>query len=208
MIKFVIAFDEKDSEIGEYCKFCKEDLVSYLQELGYQDIYLIDSRLCNMAYIDIELSKIDSNYFFVAYSHGTPNSLRCGGEAYIQLNHNTEKLKTSFFYANACLTGSKLGKEIECLAFVGFSEEVKFSKLHYELFYRCDNMIIKLFLSKNVTVFEAYNQTLDYYNAQIDILGSPLNADRIAQSFLVTARESLVFYGNKGLKKEDFYYKK
>ncbi len=146
-----------------------------------------------MAYIDIELSKIGSNYFFVAYSHGTPNSLRCGGEAYIQLNQNTEKLKTSFFYANACLTGSKLGKEIECLAFVGFSEEVKFSKLHYDLFVKCDNAIIKLFFSQDITVIEAYEQALQYYNQQIDKLET--FKDTFTKGLLVTAREALVCYG-------------
>jgi hypothetical protein len=195
MIKFVIAFDEKDAEIGEYCQFCQIDLVNYLQAEGYQDIHLIDSRLCNMAYIDLRLSQIDTNYFFVAYSHGTPNSLRCQGESYIQLNHNTDNLKTSFFYANACLAGSQLGREIECLAFIGFSEEVKFSKLHYELFVKCDNAIIKSFFSQDVTAFEAYKQALNYYNNAIDSLCSPLYCDVLAQGYLVSAREALVCYG-------------
>lgn len=194
MIKFIIAFDEQDAEIGEYCQLCQTDLVSYLQAEGYQDIHLIDSRLCNMAYIDNTLSKIDTNYFLVAYSHGTPNSLRCQGEAYIQLNHNTGNLKTSFFYANACLTGSKLGKEMECLAFVGFSEEVKFSKLHYDLFVRCDNAVIKSFFSQDITVIEAYKQALQYYNQQIDRLEN--FQDLFTKSLLVTAREALVCYGN------------
>ena len=191
MIKFIVAFDDKNAEIGDYCNACHKDLVGFLSEQNHPDVTSIEGQYCTIPNIDSHFP-IDTNHFFIAYSHGNKTSLTCSGEAYVKLGQNSTNFQQSFFYTTACLAGVELGKLMQSLVFVGFDKEISHSITYQDIFVKCDNAILKAFLSKDITAYDAYNQALAYYNQEIDKLST--FKDFTTHSLLLKARESLVFY--------------
>src|ERR1041385_2444655 len=103
MISVNIAFDNRDAELGEFFRQCKDDLITFLNDNDASDEYDVHemhSGLCNMAYLDNRMPLINANNFlFIAYSHGEDNCLLAGGTAYIDSNHysNVHLFTNSFF---------------------------------------------------------------------------------------------------------------
>jgi hypothetical protein len=215
MIKVIVVYDNKDPVLGTYFEGCKKYLLSaleYQREFVNNKPHTISSLHCNKNYIGSLISSYESNPFiFVAYSHGNEKALRCGGNSYVEKNVNTHKFKNSLFYAMACSTGKELGEDLikkKCLAFIGYKNEISGflgdSKKNISI--NCDNVGIITFLSNDITIFEAFEKMKKYYTQQIDRLYE--FKDMLFAGDLVENRESLVFFGEKNLKKGFFSTKR
>jgi hypothetical protein len=214
MINLIIAYDDKDLDLGTYFKDCKKQLLSILEEqndpLKYK-LNEISSDYCNNVYINSLMPQHMSNPFiFIAYSHGNEKALCCGNSCYIEKNVNTHYFKNSLFYTTACSTGKELGEDLinkGCLAFIGYkTEAIAFLEGSMkEISIKCDNAGITEYLSNDITIFEAFKKMKDCYTQQIDRV---LNDNKLAlfAATLVEARDSLVFFGKNELKKEDMFF--
>jgi hypothetical protein len=200
MIKIMIAYDDKDLELGTYFEDCKKQLVSILGEqndlLKYK-LNEISSDCCNSVYINSLMPQHMSNPFiFIAYSHGNEKALCCGNNCYIEKNVNTQ--------------GKELGEDLinkGCLAFIGYkTETIAFLEGSMkEISIKCDNAGIMEYLSNDITIFEAFEKMKNCYTQQIDRV---LNDEKftVFAAALVEARDSLVFFGKSDLKKEDMVF--
>jgi len=208
MINIFVTYDEKDSDIGYYCEACKSDLEQFLNEQENIQVVYISSDKCNHAYISLILeNRSYERFIFVAYSHGNSNgeSLLCNRKAYLD-TYNAHLFADSMVYAMACSAGEKLGKELirrGCKIFVGFDKEVRVLEAYKDLFKRCDNWALTLFLGKDISITDAVESMKLEFTKQIDYL-EEIHNDYISASWLTENRDSLVLYGNKNLTRNDF----
>lgn len=169
----------------------------------------IPSSQCNVAYIDMVIPIISVNPFiFIAYTHGIKDGLRCNGGSFVSVG-NCQHFINSLFYSTACLIGKKLGPELinrGCKAFVGFKEESEvFQNVSYRrTFMECDNFAIKMFISSGASIGESFDAMKNYYTTKIDRL-MEFGEDPLFIGALTANRESLVFLGDRALKKEDLF---
>ncbi len=205
MIDCIIAFDEKDVELGGYFESCKEQIRLVLSENESVMVQEINAQRCNQPFLEHVLSpKLGKPFLFAAYCHGLPNALKVEGEQFIKSNENTSLFQNVFFYTNACLAGETLGKELMekgALAFIGYNDTIKVDLRAKNIFRDCDNYTLMFFVGTNVSIYEAFKAAKKYFTFQIDKLiesGGWKKYDAAAE--LTFARDSLVFLGNKELK--------
>ncbi|MCL2294233.1 MAG: hypothetical protein FWC36_05150 [Spirochaetes bacterium] len=212
MINIFVAFDDKDESLGDYFEDCKNHLLSFLEEcseLVNKNPHEISSTCCNSAYLDIMMPKYKPNPFiFIAYSHGNERALCCGDNSYIEKNVNAHHFENSLFYTTACSAGKELGEDLiskGCLAFIGYKSEINVykQKEKMEITKNCCNSGIIAFLSSDITIYEAYKKMENYYTQQIDKLEE--FKDMLFAACLREARDALVFFGNRGLRKKSYF---
>jgi len=205
MINLIVACDNKDAKLGKYFQDSKKYLLPFLRK--QYKLHRISSVNCNKGYINLSMLKYKPNPFvFIAYSHGNEKALRCRSNSYVEKGVNTHNFAKSLFYTTACLTGKELGNDLiknGCWAFIGYdSETIAFledSKKKISI--NCDNVGIMVFLTEDITIFDAFNKMKNYYTQQID---KALEfEDILFVANLVKMREALVFFGNKKLRKKD-----
>lgn len=205
-MNIIIAYDEKDTKLGDYFLACKGNVEDILREQNITP-KLVPAKLCNMTYVDeIALPKNAEAFIFVAYSHGTEDgkNLVVDSEKYVAAGGNTQKFKNALFYTNACAVGAILGKDLianGCQAFIGYSESIRVLEFYKPISMNCDNYALIYFLSLDATIYEAFLSMEKYYEEKVDEF---LYRDPLSASILEDAKNSLVFYGNKELKKQDF----
>jgi len=212
MIRFIIAYDNLDSELGDYFEGCKNQLSGLLAEnsaLVNGEIYEMAGKQCNNAHIDIIIPRYNEHPFvFIAYSHGNETALCCGTERYVEKNINAHHFKNSLFYTTACSVGKELGYHLianGCVAFVGYKSDIHafIQNEKKEISKNCDNAGIMAFLSDDITISEACGRMKNYYTQQIDKL---YNVDDVLfAGNLVEARDALICLGNQNLRKEDLF---
>lgn len=208
-MNIIIAYDEKDTNLGDYFLACKENIEGILTQ---QDITpkLVSAKQCNMIYVDeVALPKNGEAFIFVAYSHGTEDgkSLIAEGEKYIVTGENTQNFKNALFYTNACAVGAVLGKKWlnnEFGAFIGYNESVRILLGFKEISLELDNFGIIYFLTEECTIYEAFLKMEDKYIERIQKMRKDWK-EALFVADLEDAKNSLVFYGNKELKKQDFF---
>ena len=210
MISVNIAFDNRDAELGEFFRQCKDDLITFLNDNDASDEYDVHemhSGLCNMAYLDNRMPLINANNFlFIAYSHGEDNCLLAGGTAYIDSNHysNVHLFTNSFFYSVACFTGARLGGHLinsGSHTFIGYRDSYQVLDRYMAVAIECANLGIKMFFTGR-NVEEAFRLMKQLYTQKVDrliALGDPLGA-----SFLRENRDGLVQLGRRDLTAADF----
>jgi hypothetical protein len=197
MIDCVIAFDEKDTELGAYFLACKENLASFLEEQQISNLVEIPANRCNQVYMQHKIEHATKPFIFVAYSHGLENALVCQGEGYVKANENTSLFTQSVFYTNACLSGKILANDLidnGCLCYIGYEESINVLLANPGISIKCDNYGIMLFVGGNLTIYEAFQAMKKYYTSESEKLSFVDAAE------LTYARDSLVFLGNKELK--------
>ena len=212
MINFVIAFDNQNSELGQYFEDCKNDIVSILDEQSYlvKSSSQIASNRCNLAYIDISIPQINSNPFvFIAYTHGIEDCLRCNGASFVSID-NSHHFKNSLFYSTACFIGRKLAPKLinnGCKTFIGFNDESKVlfeNPVYKKAFIDSDNFAIKMFITSDVTIGQAFEAMKNHYSNKI-YRAVELGEDPIFIGILEANKEALICLGDKNLKKEDLF---
>ncbi len=206
MIEFVIAYDEKDEELGTYFQKCRDKLLALVA--GITDFshasHDVPSDRCNRQYLDIALERLKEIPFVItAYMHGKETQLTVNGGRFIDVDDDNTFFRGAFFYTNSCSSGKVLGPKLidqQCEVFIGFDQDVVVLRGDHEnLSIDCDNCGIYAFLLQDITAFEAYEQMRRYYLQKIDELRKV--GDILTAGVLMATRESLVFHGNRELKK-------
>jgi hypothetical protein len=211
MINIVIAFDNRNAELGQYFDDCQKDIIDLLEEQAHlvKSCTKIISSQCNVAFIDIAIPRLNTNPFvFLAYTHGIDDGLRCGDGTFISID-NCHHFENSFFYSTACLIGKKLAPELiskGCKAFIGFKEESEvFNNASYrQIFIECDNFAFKMFMTSDASIGESFGAMKNHYTNKIDRL-IEFGEDPLFIGVLIANREALVCLGDNNLKKEDFF---
>lgn len=209
MIKFIIAYDNQDAQLGAYFTLCKDNLIAFLNEKAVLNIVEIGTQHCTQLNIELKINAInnDEKLLFVAYSHGSKDAVICGGEAYVKVNENTHLFNNSIFYSNACLCGRDLKTDLiqkGCSAFIGSKNEVSVLLLDPNLSAKLDNYALLIFIENNQTIHEAYISMLNHYDYEIDRLNEFEKGIGFGKAaYLLDARDSLVFEGEKNLKFEN-----
>ena len=208
MAKINISFDHQDNELGHYFASSKVDIIDYIQKKKFGGlVHEINSLLCNEPYFDITFPKINnSNFVFVAYSHGRENELTINGNYYVHSDVNSHLFINSFFYAMACNCGIGLGKiliERGAKFFIGYKIEAEALLGEYmSVSIQCDNYGIKEFLNGE-TLLQSFLNMKENFSSQIDTLVE--NGEALRAAYLRKNRDALVFYGDGGnLTKFDF----
>jgi hypothetical protein len=211
MINFIVAYDNQDVNLGTYFEDCKNQLLDVAQGSGLINgtVREILTNHCNDVAFGMIMPTYRPNPFvFVAYSHGNEKALCCQNNNYIEKDVNAHYFENSLFYTTACSVGKELGLHLidkGCLAFVGYKSEIYVYKQDEkkQISRNCDNAGIIAFLSENITILEAYTKMKNYYTQEIDRLTNL--KDMLFAGELVVARDSLIYFGNGNLKKEDLF---
>jgi len=206
---FILAFDNQDEKLGAYFSECADEIKDVISSELLKTLIEISGEQLNIVNIDTQLSLINNaGFIFCTYSHGTITSLNSKKVAYIKSEVNTQNLKNSLTYTNACLAGNKLGSEIIAKGgrtFIGYKDEVHsiLDEQYKKISIRCDNYALILFLN-NYSVKEALTKTRAYFNEKIDSIGfqSPFIAAILREN-----RDSLVAYGDLDLTMEELLKK-
>ncbi len=206
MINTIVAYDDEDMDLGDYCIASHADFVSFIGTSGQVINNSVRGLDCTEVYINKTIAALNGGRFiFVGVCHGDEESL-VANEIFVSSN-NSNNFSNSFFYSCACLAGDKLGNILiksGCLAFIGYYGEVFIIENYHDVFYTCQNYAIKSFLSNDETVIESYEKMRNYYTSEIDRLLTGGMDDTIAASSLIGNRDCLISLGNLQLTRIDF----
>lgn len=192
MVNILLAFDEKDDDIGSFNQGCKEDYEDYFNCSDYKNITYITSQ--NLNSLNIQL-KTESGlpFAFAAYSHGENYRLFSQDGDYVSSTVNISSFKGSFFYTVSCHTGNQLGKELienGCKCYFGYKDLFR-SWSGYKDFSECANFGFFKFI-EGVSTNEVFKQMIDKYNMNIDNL---YISDYLQASLLRANRDGLIKLG-------------
>lgn len=192
MVNTILAFDNEDSDLGEFFTECSVDLVSHFNHVNANISTLNSSRL-NSIVIEATLEDLNT-FIFLSYSHGSENELLANGEVPFVSAENANSFSNSFFYTCSCHAGKTLAITLideGCLSFIGYNNKFGVWDFNRPPFIECANFGIKLFLegiaSEDILIRmqEKYTEHIDNYNN--DIFGSAI---------LLSNRRALRHLGN------------
>jgi hypothetical protein len=200
MINVDIAFDDRDADLGDFFRRCKENLLELLRDNGGSfNAQEINSPLCNVVYLAAQMPLINANnFFFIAYSHGEIEYLLANDSAYVDsrdASTNIQLFANAFFYCVACLAGSKLGSKLVnggAHVFIGYRGSFNVLRSQIDLSIELANFAIRMFLTGE-TVQEAFRLSLRRHEYRIDQLYR--NGAVLSAGILVENRTSLVLIG-------------
>ena len=213
MIRVLIASDDNDVELGEYFRACKQDLLSVVSAeidsgklLTVEDIPSIN---CNVVYLNVKYTTFKKiPFLWVSFSHGNESSIRFNGSVFVSAGDDNSLFEDTLFYTNSCLSGKFLGPDLinqNCRTFIGYDQSViAFKNENQKISLKCDTVGLILFLTEDVTAYDAFEHTKQYYTQQAEILLK--YGDILSSGLLINAREDLVFHGDKNLKKEELFF--
>ncbi|MGB0929457.1 MAG: hypothetical protein ACPGVB_01685 [Chitinophagales bacterium] len=202
MPRIVIAFDDRDKKLGDYFVRLRKHLLELIEGMDFEVIEVPSSRL-NQASINELIPKInDAPFLFIAYSHGTSNSLIANNQAYIEVNINTYLFQNALFYTHACSTGKELGRDLEVQkvhAFWGYESAIYVVPDFEDTFIECANWGLLCFL-EGETAYQSYRAMKRKYSLEGIVLRQ---TNFVAGQELVKAKNALVFYGNRNFTVND-----
>ncbi len=208
MINLLIAFDDQDKDLGYYFTACANHILQATENMTELTINRFPSDKCTQINIVNRITELnDTNFLFVAFSHGGIDVLESYYGTYVSQS-NCHIFYNSLFYTSACSCGLELGRLLHdsgCLTFIGYTDIVNIYDSHHHLFIECENYCINTFLTRDCTILDAYNEMISYYEAVIDelVINGDIG-DIIVASTLRANRDSLVFYGNETVTRQDF----
>lgn len=209
MIGVLCFLDEKDGKLGAYFQKGADDLSSLVDSLD--DIELqgcLGTKYCTFDNVCEQMKSLHNKSICVMYSHGNSDEFLANGKSYINLA-NSKLFKDTFIYSTACLTAHSLGLQLisdGCLAFVGFTKEsgVLLDENYEKIILNCDQACLYAFLSHDITLEDAFQLALSYYDTEIAKCNKM--EDIILRGILVNNREALVIYGDNALTKSSLSY--
>jgi len=208
MIKFIIAYDDNEKEdLSIFFKTCAQELIARLNLEIHEFIeWNHTNKYLNEIYIDIFLNNIPYTPFvFLSYSHGSEDSLVGENLPYLSVRSNLDAFKNSLFYTFSCSSGKLLGQKLlekGCTSFIGYKNDIFFAAPYLAEFVECSNSgIYSLLNGENVAV--ALRIMLDTHNKKIDEL---YQDNFFVASVIRDNRDSLIHYGNKDAKIDDFAF--
>jgi len=199
MIPFILAYDERDTDLGHFFEMCAFDVQNNLMSDEHRLEVEITSQKLTEVYMDMKLSAYTENHFvFLAYSHGNENNL-LSPESYLNVNSNLKPFKNTLFYTFSCSTGVNLGNKLienGCIAFVGYKIEACIVTRNEDVFVECANFGLKIFIAGE-NVSSSLKQMKDRHTEWID---KTYNKYPLVASVLRKNRDGLVLHGDKTLK--------
>jgi len=206
MISTIVAYDDNDSDLGDYFVDSHENITVVLRANAQIVNVSIRGLDCTEVFVNSTITPLNGNRFiFIGISHGNEEEL-VSHEVYVSAS-NLTSFSNSLFYSCACLTGLKLGKNLigaGCLVFVGYNDTVLVNVDYFEIFYNCQNHCIKEFLKGNETIEGSFSKMIDYYNEEIDKLLPGDMDDLLAATSLINNRDCLILLGDRKLRLNDF----
>lgn len=207
MIDVISFTDEKDAKLGAYFKNSEKSLSDNIESLENVRVFKsVNSDTCTMQSVNQLMSSVDDRCICAVYTHGNPGAFVANGKSYIN-DANSFRFKETFVYSTACSTAKSIGKKLisdGCLAFVGFDgdSQVLCDSDSANVIMNCDQACLFAFLNDDISLKEAVNLAIDYYNMQI---AKCMNtSDILLRSILVANREALCVYGDQTLTRSDF----
>ncbi len=209
MINLVIAYDDNDSDLGEYFEDCfnsTRDVVSQLNSISYNSLRGLD---CTEQNINARIQPLNhQSFIFVCFSHGDSSGecLLTQNEVFVSIS-NVTFFCNSFFYTTACCVALELGSNLinsNCFCFIGYNDS---SWATYEDFYptyiACESYSLVEFLRTTKTIQQTFDEMQAYFDEQITLLYDQ-NEILVAME-LERNRDCLVLLGNGSLTSSDFH---
>ena len=156
MFNILLIHDDLDEKRGDYFSASHQNMIDKLSILDLPNLQSLNTNLCLANSIDHYTSAFKGQPFiFVAYAHGSEDTLEVGGEQYIH-ERNAYFFSETLFYACSCLSAKSLGLTLMnegCRVFAGY--DARISTLNPEcepIFYECENAFLTHFLTTNNTI--------------------------------------------------------
>ncbi len=198
MIPFILAYDEKDTDLGHFFEKCATDAKNNLVSDRHSLEVEITNQKLTAVYMDMKLSAYTENHFvFLAYSHGNENNL-LSPEPYLSVNSNLKPFKNTLFYTFSCSTGLNLGSRLienGCITFVGYKIEACIVTRNEDIFMDCANFGLNSFISGE-NIGNSLKQMKDRHTYWID---QTYEKYPLVASTLRKNRDGLVLHGDKTL---------
>lgn len=194
MIHVVLAYDEKDDELGDYFESCAAEVKEILSINEKFQVTLIKGENLNSAFIGFKLDSLKERFIFAAFSHGTAESLTYKNRIpYIDVGDSIDIFSEAFLYTTACNCGKVFGKKLNargCI-FWGYNKTTYVLTDFQSASKLCDIFGLISFL-KGETIENAYKSALDKYQEEIDGLEE---IDPLAASILDANKNAMIRYG-------------
>jgi hypothetical protein len=205
VIKIIFIVDEADTSLGDFFSYCGNILKQIFTAQKMNIIKFPSAKIKNDVGISIRLEQINSNFIFIALSHGSESELIGSDLPYIAIETNVAKLINSLSFCFSCNAGKLLGKKIVASGgkcFVGHNSTVYANNIGKwkELFSKPIVCFWENFILGN-TVNSCINAKKAEYTRLIDEI---YETDYFHAAYLLNNRDSLVVYGDGNCSVGDF----
>ncbi|WP_339838800.1 hypothetical protein [uncultured Maribacter sp.] len=207
MINLIVSYDDNDVLLGDYFNLSYQDITTYFSAISDVTIFPIRGLDCTEVNVINLIGSLNHDKFgFIGLSHGNESQLLTDNESFVDIE-NVAHFKKSLFYTPACDTGIKLGDKIVddgCYAFIGCINEtcVTFEEFNH-IYIECENYCIKEFLGTDITIKEAFQNMLNFFDDKIIELLDQNDDEILVAMELIGNKDSFVLLGNENLVKQD-----
>lgn len=209
MINIVVAYDDNDTDLGDYFHESYTNLLQCLQGVNVVPVAVLRGLDCNEDNINSAVTPLNGNRFlFVGLSHGdeTGTYLLTENDNYVS-PVNCINFCNSFFYTTGCNVGLNLRERLlhhGCHVFIGYSIESRaaYTDKFNSIFIDCELHALKNFLTSNRTISELFSEMLDYTQTQVDLLSDA--GEIIDAMHLLENKDGFVIHGNGSLTNPHF----
>jgi hypothetical protein len=186
MNNLLAIYDNDDERMGKYFEASHQDLSNKLSFLPHVNFISLNTQQCLSKTIEHHISFCESKPFiFIAYSHGSDDSISIGSDKYIHLQ-NAYFFAETLFYSCCCLTAKELGSKLReqgCRIFVGYNTSITSVADETDSYFQdCENAFIHDFLATDNTIQESLNYMYKKYKEMTKFLLD--NYDSITASTL------------------------
>lgn len=205
MIDLILAFDDNDSELGEYFYDGSQDILSTVSNISSVTLHSIDGLNCTKENISSKALSLNHKAFiFVGLCHGNKKEL-VANEVFVDFN-NSFHFVNSLFYSVACSSAHSLGKKViadsgKC--YIGYKNDSlatydSFNNIYIE----CENFALNEFLKTEKTIGQTFNEMKVFFEDKIIQL---YHQDEILVAMeLENNLDSLSINGDQNLTRKDF----
>lgn len=201
MINKVIVYDDNDFELGDYFETSYHDINENISLLDYVVINPVNGMTCSIDHINGLMISFNKNpSVFIGISHGNENEMtmnNCG--AYVN-STNAHNFINSLVFSATCKSAINLGPILldkGCNSFIGFVDDALATyDEFYHLYTACENYCIKEFLNTEKSLQTTFNEMMDYFDNQINLLFEGGNDEVLVAIELQSNKDNLVLIGN------------
>ncbi|MDD5150958.1 MAG: hypothetical protein PHC28_10870 [Flavobacterium sp.] len=210
MINKIIVYDDNDFELGEYFETSYQDITDNVSLLNYVTTNSVDGMTCNIEHISDLLSAFNQKpSIFVGISHGNEDEMvmhNCG--AYVNAT-NAHNFSNSLVFSATCRSAKNLGPLLltkGCNSFIGFIDDALATyDEFYHLYTACENYCIKEFLNTEKSLQTSYDEMMDYFDNQINLLFEGGGDEVLVGMELQSNKDCLVLLGNQSALTKSYY---
>lgn len=204
MINLAIAYDDNDSDLGDYF----EESFTHIRDAidnALISLHAIPGLDCTEDNINAAVLGKPKPSIFVGMSHGNSDVLGAA-EVFVSAN-NCHHFHDTFFYTTGCCVAMSLGPaliEQGCKCFIGYTDVsiAPDDDVYNTMFIECETHCIREFLISEKTIDETFIEMLTLFDNKIDEL---IAANEIVTAIdLQTNKDRLTPIGDTSLTRNDF----